>query len=103
MIFFFFDDLIFSGTFCPQILVDEEKFEEADKLFSELACIDSCNPVQYVYQGMLLVQWKGDIAGAVALIKKALEMDKQCEMALENLATISVQTWVPLAPYGGWA
>lgn len=41
---------------------------------------------------MLRVQWKSDINGAKDLIKKALDIDSTCEIALENLATICVQT-----------
>uniref|UniRef100_A0A2P2I3H9 Import receptor subunit TOM70-like n=1 Tax=Hirondellea gigas TaxID=1518452 RepID=A0A2P2I3H9_9CRUS len=75
-----------------QILVEEEQFVEADALFEHLLTVQPNTPVAYVYQGMMIVQWKGDVEQSKKLIKRALEMDPLCEMALENLATISVQT-----------
>ena len=41
---------------------------------------------------MLEVQWKKNIEKALDTIKQALEIDPLCEMALEHIATISVQS-----------
>ena len=73
-------------------MVDEDKFDKAEELFDKLSKVDAGNPITYVYKGMLKVQSHSDINGAVELIKHALKLDEQCELALENLATICVQT-----------
>ena len=83
---------MFINNVSSQILLDEEKYPEADKLFKELLTVEPNSPIALVYHGMLLMQWKGDIEAAKTLICKALDMDAQCEMALENLAAVHVQT-----------
>jgi len=70
-----------------QILMEEEQFDEVDKMFSSARSAQ-----ELTYRGMLLIHWKKDIPGAVACINQALQADPKCDMALEHLATINVQS-----------
>jgi len=70
-----------------QILMEEEQFEEVDAMFA-----DAESAQELTYRGMLLIHWRKDIPGAVACINKALQRDPKCDMALEHLATINVQS-----------
>ncbi|KAA0183550.1 hypothetical protein HAZT_HAZT005054 [Hyalella azteca] len=75
-----------------QIYIDEEEYSKAEDQFTTLLANEPENPLGIVYRAMLQVQWKSDLDGAKKLIRKALEVDPMCELALENLATIHVQT-----------
>jgi mitochondrial import receptor subunit TOM70 len=49
----------------------------------------------YVHRGLLNLQWKGDINGALKLLEKAIEVDEKCEFAYETLGTVEVQRGKP--------
>lgn len=75
-----------------QMLVDELEFTEAESLLDDMASWSSNKAIMCVYKGMLALQWKNDLTKAQDLMNEALEIDPQCEIALENLATIHVQS-----------
>lgn len=74
-----------------QVLAERQSFEEAEDLYKQALKVNPSNPTILVHRGLLLLQWKNDIEGAVKLIREAIELDKKCEFAYETLGTIEVQ------------
>jgi len=72
-----------------QLLLEAENFDEVEKVLNEMDLENS--PHALVYRGMLMLQSKRDVRPAMEFLQKALQLDPECEMALENLATINVQ------------
>ena len=74
-----------------QVLSDQQNFERADKLYQDAQTMDPRNANLLVHRGLIQLQWRGDVARAVDLIKEAIQVDKKCEFAFETLGTIEVQ------------
>ena len=70
---------------------DQQQFDRADALYQKAEKIDPANANLLVHRGLIQLQWKGDVAKAVELIKTGLERDDKCEFAYETLGTIEVQ------------
>ena len=68
-----------------------QEFDRADELYQAGMKVDSANAYLLVHRGLVALQAKGDIAKAVELITRALEIDEKCEFAYETLGTIEVQ------------
>ena len=74
-----------------QVLSDQQNFERADKLYQDAQAMDPRNANLLVHRGLIQLQWRGDVARAVELIKEATQVDNKCEFAFETLGTIEVQ------------
>ena len=68
-----------------------KEFDRADELYQAGMKVDPANANVLVHRGLVALQAKGDIAKAVELITRALEIDEKCEFAYETLGTIEVQ------------
>ena len=76
------------------LLIDDhllQEFDRADELYQAGMKVDPANANLLVHRGLVALQAKGDIAKAVELIIRALEIDEKCEFAYETLGTIEVQ------------
>lgn len=76
-----------------QVLAERQFYEEAEKLYKQAQSVNPMNPTILVHRGLLLLQWRNDIAGAVKLMREAIEIDNKCEFAFETLGTIEVQRY----------
>lgn len=74
-----------------QILSEQQQFDKADELFEKAITLQPTQASLYVHQGLLHLQWNGDIKKALDLLNKAIEIDEKCELAYETLGTIQVQ------------
>ncbi|XP_022109352.1 mitochondrial import receptor subunit TOM70-like [Acanthaster planci] len=70
---------------------DQGQFATADENFQKAIALEPDNPTAYVHRGLLHLSWKKDAEGAIAMIKKAMEIDSKCDFAYETLGTIEVQ------------
>lgn len=74
-----------------QILSEQQQFDKAEELFEKAIKLQPTQASLYVHQGLLYLQWNGDIKKALDLLHKAIEIDEKCELAYETLGTIQVQ------------
>jgi len=74
-----------------QLLMSQQRHDEALAKFEKAIALSPTTAETYVHKGGLLFQWKQDLDGAEALIKKAIEMDAKCDIAYETLAMMQVQ------------
>lgn len=74
-----------------QVLNDQQEFEKADSMYKQGMIVDPGNANLLVHRGLVALQCKGDVNGAVGLITEALTLDDKCEFAYETLGTIEVQ------------
>jgi len=74
-----------------QVLNDQQEFEKADSMYKQGMIVDPGNANLLVHRGLVALQCKGDVTGAVSLITEALALDDKCEFAYETLGTIEVQ------------
>jgi len=86
-----FPSCVESYALFAQVLSDQQNFERADKLYQDAQTMDPRNANLLVHRGLIQLQWRGDVARAVDLIKEAIQVDKKCEFAFETLGTIEVQ------------
>lgn len=74
-----------------QILSEQQQFDKAEELFEKAIKLQPTQASLYVHQGLLYLQWNGDIKKSLELLHKAIEIDDKCELAYETLGTIQVQ------------
>ncbi|XP_030383506.1 mitochondrial import receptor subunit TOM70 [Scaptodrosophila lebanonensis] len=74
-----------------QVLVDQQKFEQAQHFYEKAMKLAPTNPALLVHQAIMMLQWRGDIDTAVDLLTRAIEVDPKCELAYETLGTVEVQ------------
>lgn len=86
-----FPDCVECYSLMAQVLSDQGQFEQADSFFEKAIKMAPENASFFVHRGIMLLQWKGDVEKAVAMMKKAIEIDEKCELAYETLGTIEVQ------------
>ncbi|KAI9598546.1 hypothetical protein BDF19DRAFT_430661 [Syncephalis fuscata] len=77
--------------FHSELLIDQQRFDEAKKLLEEASELDPSNALAWVNQALLCMQQKSDAAGAEKLLKKAIEVDNECEAAMISLAQLYLQ------------
>lgn len=77
-----------------QVLAEREDFQEAEELYKKAFEVDPNNASVFVHRGLLRLQWKGEIDGAIEMMKEAIEIDDKCEFAYETLATVEVQRYI---------
>lgn len=86
-----FPDCVECYSLMAQVLSDQQQFEQSDQFFEKALKLAPENASLYVHRGIMLLQWKGDIDGAITYMNKALEVDDKCELAYETLGTVEVQ------------
>jgi import receptor subunit TOM70 len=96
--------------FHSELLIDQQRFDDAEKLLEEASKLDPTNALAWVNRALLYMQKKGDPVGAEELLKKAIEgiceiekllltgctntlyaVDNECEAAMISLAQIYLQ------------
>ncbi|WVQ86257.1 hypothetical protein IAT38_008425 [Cryptococcus sp. DSM 104549] len=84
-----------ASNYYGEILLDQQKFEEALERFDKAIELDKNrkprNVLPFVNKALALFQWKQDSAGAEALCKEALAIDGDCDVAVGTLAQLSLQ------------
>ncbi|PWN34845.1 TPR-like protein, partial [Meira miltonrushii] len=79
-----------------ELLLDQQKYEEALEKFDEAIKIESqkersSNVLPMINKALALFQWKQQMAEAEELCRKALDKDPDCDVAVATLAQLSLQ------------
>lgn len=79
-----------------ELLLDQQKHEEAMEKFDEAIKIESAkeksrNVLPMINKALALFQWKQDMASAERLCREALKIDEDCDVAVATLAQLSLQ------------
>nr|CDI56291.1 probable mitochondrial precursor protein import receptor tom70 [Melanopsichium pennsylvanicum 4] len=79
-----------------ELLLDQQKFEEAMEKFDKAIEIESAktgstNVLPMINKALALFQWKQDITAAEDLCRQALDKDEDCDVAVATLAQLSLQ------------
>ncbi|KAI9319969.1 hypothetical protein BX666DRAFT_1917762 [Dichotomocladium elegans] len=74
-----------------ELLVDQQKVNEAIEAFSTAIELDPKNTLPYINKAMILYQARGDANEAIALCKKALECDPASDAAVASLAQVLLE------------
>lgn len=79
-----------------ELLLDQQKFEEAMEKFDKAIEIESSkeksrNVLPMINKALALFQWKEDMEGAERLCREALKIDEDCDVAVATLAQLSLQ------------
>ncbi|RKP22777.1 hypothetical protein SYNPS1DRAFT_19592, partial [Syncephalis pseudoplumigaleata] len=101
--------------FHSELLIDQQRFDDAEKLLEEASKLDPKNALSWVNRALLCMQQKGDPAGAETLLQQAIEgacmnhhwqqvcislfiyscmhviVDGECEAAMISLAQLYLQ------------
>jgi import receptor subunit TOM70 len=67
------------------------RFDDAEKLYRKATNISENNANIWVHRGLLCLAAKNDFEKAINMVKKAVEIDPNCEFAYETLGTIEMQ------------
>ncbi|XP_014259369.1 mitochondrial import receptor subunit TOM70 [Cimex lectularius] len=84
-------DLVEGHLLLAQIYNELQEFEASEVLMNTAISSDPTNSSILVHRGLLYLQWKGDVEGAVKEMQKAIEIDPKCGFAYETLASVEVQ------------
>ncbi|ORX70789.1 TPR-like protein [Linderina pennispora] len=74
-----------------EVLAEQGGSDSAIKAFEKAVELDSKNPLPYVNQAIALFQSSGDADKALTLIRDALKVDSECELAVAALSQIYLQ------------
>ncbi|XP_060666869.1 mitochondrial import receptor subunit TOM70 [Drosophila nasuta] len=86
-----FPDCVECYSLMAQVLADQQQFPQAQQFYEKAMKLAPTNPSLLVHQAIMMLQWRGDIDTAVALLNRAIEVDPKCELAYETLGTVEVQ------------
>ncbi|XP_075153295.1 translocase of outer membrane 70 [Haematobia irritans] len=86
-----FPDCVECYSLMAQVLSDQQQFPQAEQFYEKAIKLAPDNASLLVHRGIMCLQWKGDIATAVGLMEKAIEIDDKCGLAYESLGTVEVQ------------
>ncbi|PWZ01707.1 putative mitochondrial precursor protein import receptor tom70 [Testicularia cyperi] len=91
-----FDGSSEAYNYYGELLLDQQKFEEAMEKFDRAIEIEanktgSTNVLPMINKALALFQWKQDIVAAEDLCRKALDKDEDCDVAVATLAQLSLQ------------
>ncbi|KAJ9478627.1 Mitochondrial import receptor subunit TOM70 [Pseudozyma hubeiensis] len=91
-----FDTSSEAYNYYGELLLDQQKFEEAMDKFDKAIEIESSksgstNVLPMINKALALFQWKQDIGAAEELCRKALDKDADCDVAVATLAQLSLQ------------
>ncbi|KAJ1963136.1 TOM (translocase of outer membrane) complex component [Dipsacomyces acuminosporus] len=74
-----------------EVLAEQGGTDSAIKAFEKAVELDSTNPLPYVNQAIALFQSTGNADKALTLIRDALKVDSECELAVAALSQIYLQ------------
>ncbi|KAJ3129951.1 TOM (translocase of outer membrane) complex component [Nowakowskiella sp. JEL0407] len=74
-----------------EILLDQQKFDEALVKFDKAIELDPKSPLPYINKAILHLQWKQDVSTAEELCIKATKVDPLCDIAYAQLAQLQLQ------------
>jgi import receptor subunit TOM70 len=77
--------------FHSELLIDQQRFPEAEKELLEAAELDPTNALTWVNRALLSMQHRSDPQAAEAMLKVAIEVDSECEAAIVSLAQLYLQ------------
>ncbi|KAJ1020166.1 hypothetical protein NDA16_004446 [Ustilago loliicola] len=91
-----FDTSSEAYNYYGELLLDQQKFEEAMEKFDKAIEIEgaksgSTNVLPMINKALALFQWKQDITAAEDLCRQALDKDEDCDVAVATLAQLSLQ------------
>lgn len=86
-----YPDCVECYSLMAQVLSDQQQFPQAEQFYEKAIKIAPDNASLLVHRGIMCLQWKGDIAMAIELMEKAIEIDDKCGLAYETLGTVEVQ------------
>lgn len=91
-----FDTSSEAYNYYGELLLDQQKFEEAMEKFDKAIEIEgakqgSTNVLPMINKALALFQWKQDITAAEELCRQALDKDEDCDVAVATLAQLSLQ------------
>ncbi|SPO32096.1 probable mitochondrial precursor protein import receptor tom70 [Ustilago trichophora] len=91
-----FDTSSEAYNYYGELLLDQQKFEEAMDKFDKAIEIESSktgstNVLPMINKALALFQWKQDIGAAEDLCRQALDKDEDCDVAVATLAQLSLQ------------
>ncbi|EST05723.1 Tetratricopeptide TPR2 [Kalmanozyma brasiliensis GHG001] len=91
-----FDTSSEAYNYYGELLLDQQKFEEAMDKFDKAIEIESAksgstNVLPMINKALALFQWKQDIGAAEELCRQALDKDADCDVAVATLAQLSLQ------------
>ncbi|KAJ3407550.1 hypothetical protein CcCBS67573_g00680 [Chytriomyces confervae] len=73
-----------------EVLLDQQRFDEALKNFDKAISMDGTSPLPYINKSILFLQYKGDPVQAEQLCRKAAEVDPTCDIAFIQLAQLLI-------------
>ncbi|KAJ3089658.1 hypothetical protein HK102_005844 [Quaeritorhiza haematococci] len=73
-----------------EILLDQQKFQDALQNFDKAIEMQPDSPLPYINKALLYLQWKNDPETAENLLRKATEVDSMCDIAYAQLAQLLV-------------
>ncbi|KAJ3263561.1 TOM (translocase of outer membrane) complex component [Chytriomyces hyalinus] len=73
-----------------EVLLDQQRFDEALKNFDKAISMDGTSPLPYINKSILYLQYKGDPVQAEQFCKKAAEVDPTCDIAYIQLAQLLI-------------
>ncbi|KAJ3242304.1 TOM (translocase of outer membrane) complex component [Chytriomyces hyalinus] len=73
-----------------EVLLDQQRFDEALKNFDKAISLDGKSPLPYINKSILYLQYKSDPVQAEQLCKKAAEVDPTCDIAFVQLAQLLI-------------
>ncbi|KAJ3391876.1 TOM (translocase of outer membrane) complex component [Entophlyctis sp. JEL0112] len=73
-----------------EVLLDMEKYADAEKNFDKAIELDSKSPLPYINKSILHLQWTRDPVTAEKFCRKATEVDPTCDIAYIQLAQLLI-------------
>ncbi|KAJ2369547.1 TOM (translocase of outer membrane) complex component [Coemansia sp. RSA 2610] len=74
-----------------EVLAEQGGYDSAISAFEKAVELDKTNPLPYVNQAISLFQTSGNADSALTLIRDALKVDPECELAVAALSQIYLQ------------
>ncbi|KAJ3241548.1 TOM (translocase of outer membrane) complex component [Chytriomyces hyalinus] len=85
-----FNDVPEVYNYYGEVLLDQQRFDEALKNFDKAISMDGTSPLPYINKSILYLQYKGDPVQAEQFCKKAAEVDPTCDIAYIQLAQLLI-------------
>jgi len=74
-----------------QILMENQRFAEAELQFARVSELDKTNAGVLVHRAMAKFQQSNDVKGAIAMLEDAIKIDDRNEFVYETLGTLHLQ------------
>ncbi|RUS17097.1 hypothetical protein BC937DRAFT_90417 [Endogone sp. FLAS-F59071] len=79
------------NNYYGELLLDQQKLDEATEKFGKAIELDGQNPLPYINKALLVLQFQHNLTGAEELCRQALEVDPNCDVAIATLAQLLLQ------------